>query len=248
MSDASFRQDVENQPPNGNQPLLSLPGPVAWLVGLLVAIFLIPPLFINNWDVVGLFYFAFIPGRFFGSVAYSDIPGAAYWPFLTHALLHVDTMHLTANCLWLAVFGTPVARCLGSGKFVAVATAAAIAGALSTFVVRWGANVPMLGASGIVAGMVGASVPITFAPNAIYRLRAKASPEYFSIMPFSALMQHVPALTFMAVFLAVTLFTGATQFLTTSAFLSENQVAWEAHLGGFLAGLALIYVLAPNRR
>jgi membrane associated rhomboid family serine protease len=51
------------------------------------------------------------------------------------------------------------------------------------------------------------------------------------------------ALAFAALFLVMTLFTGATQMATGTAFLEERSIAWEAHLAGFIVGLVLFYLL-----
>jgi membrane associated rhomboid family serine protease len=50
-------------------------------------------------------------------------------------------------------------------------------------------------------------------------------------------------LAFAAVFLVMTLFTGASMAMTGTAFLEERNIAWEAHLGGFIAGILLFYLL-----
>ena len=56
-------------------------------------------------------------------------------------------------------------------------------------------------------------------------------------------MRNRNALAFAAVFLVITLLTGASMAMTGTAFLEERNIAWEAHLGGFIAGIVLFYLL-----
>ncbi len=65
-------------------------------------------------------------------------------------------------------------------------------------------------------------------------------------MPFTEFLTSRNGLLFSAIWLAITLFSGATGW-TGNGFLDEASIAWEAHLGGFAAGLAAFYGLAPRR-
>ncbi len=238
-------QDAERS--HDHEPMFRIPTPVWILITYLVFFHLVPPIIISNWDAVQTFYFAFIPARISGDTVIAQVPGVGYTSMLTYAFLHAGWFHLITNCLWLAVFGTPVARCLGGFRFFLLAAVATVAGALASLLVHWGQYVVMVGASGAISGMLGASVPIMYAKGAVTRFRTMAPPETYSILPFQELLQNYRALWFMAIWLFFTLITGASQLIAQTAFLGASQIAWEAHLGGFIAGFAMIYLLVRQQ-
>lgn len=181
----------------------------------------------ESWQVWSLYALAFIPARF-TDAAFPLIAGSEAWSFLTYAFLHGDWMHLVFNCLWLLIFGTVVARYLGAARFLLLAIISAIFGAGTTLALHWGEAIVMIGASGAVSGLMAAAVPIM----------------YGSVAPLSpaALLIHRRALIFTAVWLVITLFSGATGF-TGNSFMGAGAIAWEAHIGGFVAGLLAFYLL-----
>ena len=229
------------------QPLIGVPAPVAFLVAVLVAAFFLPPLIWSDWADRSAFYFAFSPARLSGGLVIPQAPGSAYWTMLSYGFLHVGTLHLAVNSLWLLVFGTPVARCLGGARFFVLSAVSTVAGAIASLIVHWGEFTLLVGASGAVSGMVGAAIPVMYGRGAAQNFRSRAPREYYSILPFADLIRNYRALWFMAIWLFFTLFTGASQLILTNALVGGSQIAWEAHLGGFIAGLACIYLLAPRR-
>jgi membrane associated rhomboid family serine protease len=233
--------------PPGDQPLIGVPKPVMVLVIALLVAYFVPPLVWSDWDGRSGFFFSFIPARLSGNLIIPQQPGSAYWSMLTYAFLHGSIFHLTVNSLWLVVFGTPVARCLGGPRFFALAALASIAGALASLVVHWGQYIELIGASGAVSGMLSAAIPVMYGRGASQNFRSRAPREYFSVLPFADLLQNYRALWFMAIWMFFTLFTGASQLILPTALIAETQIAWEAHLGGFIAGLVAIYLFAPRR-
>src|SRR4051794_27674020 len=109
-------------PPPEHQPIFNLPGVVIALIAILVGIqavreYLLSP----ELDLELLFTFAFIPARITEAQVTSALPGgdaAAIWSFLTYSLLHADWGHVTINCVWLAAFGSPLARRFGPARFL----------------------------------------------------------------------------------------------------------------------------------
>lgn len=180
-----------------------------------------------DWQVWSLYALAFIPARF-TDIGFPLIPGSQVWSFLTYAFLHGDWMHLIFNCLWLLVFGTPVARYFGAWRFLLLSAVAAVFGAAVMLALHWGVNLVMVGASGAVSGLMAAAVPIMY--GAVRPL------------PFAELIRNRRAIMFTLVWLAITLFSGASGF-TGNSFMEEGGIAWEAHVGGFIAGLAAFYLL-----
>ena len=206
------------------------------LIGVLAAIHLALYLLGEDWQVWSLYAFSFIPKRF--SAAPGDlIPGSQVWSFLTYGFLHADWMHLLFNSLWLLVFGTPVARYLGGLRFYGLCAIATVAGALASLILHWQQFVIMVGASGAVSGLLAAAIPIMYG----WRVPGGVRP-----LSLSELIRNSRALSFMAIWLAITLFSGAWGW-TGTGFMDQGSIAWEAHIGGFLGGLAGFYLLAQRQ-
>lgn len=218
------------------EPVFNAPGAVLMLIGLIVAVHATLAAAGEDWRIWTIYAFAFVPSRL-SDPGFPAIPGSAVWSFLTYALLHGSWMHLLFNGLWLLVFGTPAARYLGSFRFLVLAAVAAVGGALASLALYWGQTVILVGASGAVSGLLGAAIPI------MYGVRAPGGQRPLSPME---LLSNGRALGFMLVFFLITIFSGASGW-TGQSFMEEGGIAWEAHLGGFLAGLAAFYLLAPRR-
>jgi membrane associated rhomboid family serine protease len=221
------------QPP---QPLINAPRVVLLLIGSMIAVHLALEMAGTSVSTWAYYAFAMIPARFAGG-PYPMITGAQYWSLLTHAFLHASWLHLMFNCLWLLVFGTPVARFMGNTRFLGVAAIAALAGGLASLALHWGERVMLVGASGAVSGLLGAAIPIMFGQRGANGIRP--------LKPIGLVLER-RALIFMLVFLGLTLISGAEGLVATS-FGGGNTMAWEAHLGGFAGGLAAFYLLLPSR-
>ena len=220
----------ETAPPRGSAPIFNAPLVVVLVIALLVAIHLALQLAGNDWQVWSLYAFSFVPSRFQpGAIAM--IEGSQYWSLVTYAFLHADWLHVGFNSLWLLIFGTPVARVLGTLRFVAIFIVGAVGGALVMLAVYWGETVITVGASASVSALVAAAIPVMYGgrrgPLSIFEL-----------------FHNSRALLFMALWVGVTLLSGAQG---VPGFGEGPPIAWEAHLGGFAAGLAAYAFLAGGR-
>jgi membrane associated rhomboid family serine protease len=239
--------------PNGSKPSAPKPPPainvptvVLVVLGILLAVHVLLWLAGEEWQVWSIYALSFVPARFGGEdVAFPE--GAQWWSFLTYGLLHADAYHIGSNLLWLLIFSTPIARRWPAWKYLFLLVVAAIAGAAAMLVTQWGKAIPVVGASAAVSATLSAMIPIVFGPD--YRLKGNELLDHrkLRVLSFGALMRNTQALAFMALFLAMTLFTGASQVVSQTAFVGENSIAWEAHLAGFIVGLALFYLLDGNR-
>ena len=197
----------------------------------------------ESWQVWSLYAFSFIPARISGAAPFPAIWGSQVWSFVTYGLLHADMMHLFFNSLWLLVFGSVVARRLGAFEISRVRLRlSTIMGAVATLLTHWGEAAIMIGASGAVSGLMAAAIPLMYGTG--LRLGDTYRIDIATVRPLRPLeiLTNRRALIFTLIWIAVTLFSGASGW-TGASFMEEGRIAWEAHLGGFVAGLLAFYWL-----
>jgi len=207
-------------------------------IGLVHAVFV---LFLTDRETTSaLVVLAFIPARYDWSVLGAE-PwwigwGAAVWTFVTYAFIHGNLNHLFFNMVWLLAFGTPVARRFGSSRFVAFFLATAAAGAAVHLATNFGARAPMIGASAAISGAMAAAMRFAFQRGGPLGALGGGDPESYRVpaAPLSKILRDPRVLAFLLVWFGVNLLFGIG---TISMPGVEESVAWEAHIGGFLAGL-----------
>jgi len=157
-----------------------------------------------------------------------------YWPFITSVFLHAGLLHLASNMWILWIFGDNVEDRMGPWRFLGFYLLCGVAAGL----VHWWTNahsvVPTVGASGAIAGVLGAYMV----------LYPRARVVTLLLLVFWPLIFELPALFFLFYWFAIQLLSG------TAAILGPEQmggVAWWAHVGGFVAGLALLRLFIANR-
>ncbi len=222
--------------------MFNAPFLVVVLAGLLVAIHAATRWLGEDVQIWMLYAFSFIPQRLAEEGVATPV-GAQAWSFLTYAFLHGSWLHVISNSLWLVVFATPVVRFLGNLRSLLLMAVSAVAGAAAMLVLYWGQFIILVGASAAVSGAMAAAMPIMYAPG--FRTLALGVP--IQALSFGELLSNRNAVIFTALFFALQLLTGASEATTGTAFLAEGVVAWEAHLGGFLAGLAMFYLMARGK-
>ncbi|MGE3145442.1 MAG: rhomboid family intramembrane serine protease [Pseudorhodoplanes sp.] len=232
------------------QPILNIPpvmtATLAVLIGVhLVRVFLLAP----RTDLYLLLLFAFIPGRYNTTLMINGpFPGgvaADIWTFVSYALLHADLMHLGFNAIWMLAFGTPVARRFGPVRFLLFLAATAAAGALAHLVTHLGQMVPMIGASAAISGAMAASLRFAFQRGGPLFNRHGGDEVYRQpALPLLVALRHSRILAFVAVWFGINLLLGLGSISLTG---EEQSVAWQAHAGGFLAGIVLFGWFDPVR-
>jgi membrane associated rhomboid family serine protease len=186
-----------------------------------------------------LLLFAFIPARYDASVLPDiDWPGgtaADVWTFVTYGLIHGDLSHLIFNAVWLLAFGSPVARRFGTLRFMVFMAATAAAGAAVHLMTHFGELLPMIGASAAISGAMAAAMRFAFqrgGPLGLWRDQQEA--YRVPAAPLTASLRDPRVLAFLVVWFGVNLLFGLGSIGLSGV---EQAVAWQAHIGGFLAGL-----------
>lgn len=230
------------------EPAFNLPGVVLGSLLVLAGIHVARVLLLSpDADVEVLLLFAFIPARY-GTEYAGVLPGgdaADVWTFFTYALLHGDFMHLAVNCLWLAAFGSAVAWRFGTVRFLLFSAVAAAAGAGLHLWVHEGELAPMIGASAAISGQVAAAIRFAFqngGPLGAIRGQGKAA----FMAPAEGLLDALrqpQVLIFLVVWFGMNLLFGLGAVTIPGA--EEADIAWEAHVGGFLAGLVGFRLFDP---
>lgn len=150
---------------------------------------------------------------------------------LTSLFLHASWVHLVANLVYLGMFGSQVERLLGHARYGFLYVLSGTAGGMTHVLAQSGATEPAIGASGAVAGVIGAYMVL--APGATLSTLAP--------MLFFSSAANVPTLLLLAVWLAAQVVGGVAGIGATSG------VAWWAHLGGFAGGVLVTALVRRSR-
>ena len=217
------------------QPIFNVPLAVLALLGVMIAVHLARLTLDENDGLWWLIALAFIPARYSGMA--QDLPGgdlAAYTSFVTHMFVHADKVHLAINGAWLLAFGSVVCRRVGALRFLVFSLCCGLAGALLFLALHAGLMAPVIGASGAIAGMMGAVMRFLF--PAIDRREGwmlRENPASIPLMPLGVTLRDRRVLAATAAFVALNLLA----MIGFGSFSSEGAIAWEAHLGGYFFGL-----------
>lgn len=216
---------VENEPQR-REPMFNLPPIVIAIIGACVVVHLMREYVLSpDQDFALLLRAAFIPIRYSGQY---DLDIWAFTSPLTYAFLHGGFAHLFINMVWLAAFGSPLANRLGVLRFSLFFAVTSLAAVALHYVLHSMDQAPLVGASGAISGMMGAAARFSFQID-----RSQGKPAFAGApLPIRDVFRSRTAMTFLGVWMIINLVTGVVGFTPGV----ENQIAWEAHIGGFLAG------------
>jgi membrane associated rhomboid family serine protease len=188
--------------------------------------------------LVFLFEFSLEPHyRNFFIAQYGIVPDRLQMQDLfTSMFLHGGWMHLIGNMWFLWIFGDNVEDVLGHGKYLLFYLLCGIVAALIHILLNPFSRVPTIGASGAIAGVMGAYL-VKFPHSRVLTL--------VPIFIFLTTME-IPAFVMLLYWFALQFFQGIGSIAYSS--ISGGGVAWFAHVGGFLAGIALVYILRTRER
>jgi membrane associated rhomboid family serine protease len=200
-------------------------------------------------DAQFLLTFAFIPARYDTDLLISgSFPGgfgADLWTFFTYAFLHADLLHIGLNLAWLLPFGTALARRFGAWRYVVFMLVMSAAGAFAHLVSHPGALVPMIGASAAISGAMAAAMRFAFQAGGPLGVWQGGDGDAYRVpaAPLLTTLRDPRFLLFLAVWIGLNALFG----LGTVSIGGEEgqQIAWQAHIGGFFAGLLLFKAFDP---
>ncbi len=174
------------------------------------------------------YQFGMIPARLFGTEtldpALVEVP--AIVTVFTSMFMHGGFMHLGFNMLFLWIFGDNVEDSMGHGRYLAFYLLCGVAAAMAQALVNPGSTIPMVGASGAISGVLGAYL----------LLHPHATVRTVIFLGVFLTMMHLPASIVLGLWFLLQLVSAA--FATTG----EPGVAFWAHVGGFVAGMVLVFV------
>jgi len=173
--------------------------------------------FIQKW--------AFVPSRFLAN------PGGDFLTIFTSMFMHGGWLHLAGNMLYLWIFGDNVEDRFGHLKFLIFYLVCGVVAMFAQLAFSVGSTVPNLGASGAIAGVLGAYI-VMFPKGKVNVLMGRG-------------MIPMPALLVIGLWIVLQLFSGIGSIADTA---QTGGVAYMAHIGGFIAGLALAFLLGGTRR
>jgi membrane associated rhomboid family serine protease len=181
--------------------------------------------------------FALIPARYTAVVAYGDANLSAIdlVPFFTMMFLHGGWLHLIFNMWTLWLFGSTVEDRLGHGRYLAFYLACGLAASIAHVIFNPTSIVPALGASGAIAGVLGCYMRLFPLARVVVVVPILFIPLFFEVYAF----------VFVGLWFLIQIFQGTLELLLPT---SGGGVAWWAHVGGFIAGLALGPLLVRSER
>jgi membrane associated rhomboid family serine protease len=252
-------------PRQSRVPVFNMPGVVTASIGVILAIqaireYLLPDLV----DIRLVLDFALVPARWtiwFDPSRAADILQSAAggdaelgpmreafaryivgegslepWTLATYALLHGSWMHVIFNSVWLAAFGTPVARRCGAWRYGGIALVGTVAGGLLHIAIDPLSATPLVGASAGISALMAAAARFVFQPPVTAYGNSWQVPAPRPIETIPELLRNRTAVAFLAIWLATNLLFG---LVSVPLATESTAIAWDAHLGGFIAGFLL---------
>jgi len=197
---------------------INLPPAILWIIGLNVAVHVVRQLLSDSLDDQLIREFGLVPSAYTGEWGDNWLSLIAA-PF-TYQFLHGGWVHLGVNMLTLAAFGAPVERLLKPARFVVFYLSAGLAAGAIHMISFPTSDDPVVGASGAISGVFGAVLILLW--------RAGRLP---SLLPVAG------------VWVALNVFFG---IVGGTPGAGGEQIAWTAHIGGFVYGLAAIRLFMPR--
>lgn len=217
---------LRDENPSSSRPI------VTYLIIAINVLVFIYMLSLGSESAIERFVFAYgaIPGEITGRVG--GEPAQEYPTLITSMFMHGGWAHLLGNMLYLWIFGDNVEDLMGHGRFAIFYILSGLAAVWAHILTSPASKIPLVGASGAIAGVLGAYLVLF--PRA----------RIISLIPLGFFLRvvAVPAILFLPIWFLM-------QFIFGVASLGAETagVAWWAHVGGFVAGAALCWLFVRRR-
>lgn len=211
------------------EPAFNLPGSLVAILALLTVIHVVRTYLLSaSADEYVLLQFAFIPGRY--AIPFAEQDMGWLWSPITYSLLHGSWEHLIFNAFWMVAFGAPVVRRIGLWRFFLFWCLSAVAAVAFHTALHWGAMILVVGASGVVSGLMGAAARFVFSPS------GRISRQFAHLnrrLTITEALSNRSVLVFSGIWFLTNFLIGFSQIFGS---VGGGAIAWEAHIGGFLFG------------
>ncbi|TWF46370.1 rhomboid family intramembrane serine protease [Neorhizobium alkalisoli] len=221
-----------------SQPVFNLPRSLVVTIVLLAVIYAVDAYLLSeDMQTSVMIWFAFTPLRYIYPLTLED--PAWLWTPVTYSLLHGNIQHIGFNALWLTAFGAPVVRRIGTLRYILFWILSAAAAAFFHAMLNWGSATLLIGASGVVSALMGAACRFAFPPRGGY------DRTYGHLYPRQSIF---------GVFRNRTVVIFTLMWLLGNVLIAVGlplmggdigEIAWDAHIGGFLFGFLLFQLFDP---
>lgn len=218
-------QPVEAPEPR-REPVFNLPPVVLAVIGICVVVYLLQQYVLTEAQNMMLLYDgAFIPVLYTGQYGFD-------WFLLTrpftYAFMHGNFTHIAINMVWLAAFGSPLAYRIGVLRFALFYAVTGLASVALFWALHPYGEAPLVGASGAISGMMGAAARYGFHVD-----RSSGRAAFVgALLPVGVALRSRRVMVFLGMLMLANLAIGLFGFAPGV----DGQVAWEAHIGGLMAG------------
>jgi len=235
-----LQEPQDDRPPPQKQPVFNLPFIIVAVLGFMIAIQVGSAYLMSDTTYEAfLFTFGFIPARYTIPLAQQGLEW--FWTPVTYSFLHGGVEHILFNGLWLMAFGAPVARRIGTPRFILFWIISSAISAFGHAALDWSSITVLIGASGVVSALMGAACRFAFPPRG-----QRYHPSFGHLLPRQGIVQAL---------------TNKTVLIFTIAWLAGNaliavgfplfgdvggEVAWDAHIFGFFFGFLFFGLFDPK--
>jgi membrane associated rhomboid family serine protease len=233
------RRETERQAEQeASPPIFNMPRSLVVSLALLFLIYGVWAYLLDeNSQSYVVIHFGFTPLRYVYPLIEQNLEWL--WTPVTYSLLHGSLEHIGFNALWLAAFGAPVIRRIGTLRYIVFWMLSSAAAAFFHAGLHWGQETMLVGASGVVSALMGAACRFAFPDSRGYdRIGGHLYPRQSILGAFRN--RTVVIFTLMWLFGNVLIALGLPLIGS-----DVGEIAWDAHIGGFLFGFLLFGLFDP---
>jgi membrane associated rhomboid family serine protease len=212
------------RPPSGDrkEPFLNVPAVTKYLTLANITIFFLLTLTLDHDALYStVMQYGVVPARI------TDGQLDQFIGLITHMFLHADTTHLFINVTMLLAFGSGIERSIGSINMLKFYFLTGVIGMIAHIIAMPGSTMPAIGASGAISGLFGGILRVM-------QVRGLMPRGWTGLLPIVAVLVGINVLIGT---IPMPIMTGG-----------DAQIAWAAHVGGFLAGVFLFPLFVPRKK